>query len=132
MRKETERSIVGLENMILRINPEGIVEYINSVFLQYTETPKEKIIVKKIKEKKRRAGKTVLLTSIEEDSASDSFHKYFSKDLIEKVFQFSKQYGHLRPFFRRLANRVQVDVFISHLAYFLVCCMRRETTSSSA
>lgn len=79
----------------------------------------------KIKRTGKRAGKSVLLSTLDL-SATETAKLYFSKDSIEKIFKFSKQYGNLRPLLRRIEQRVKVDVFISFLGYYFMAFVKNE------
>lgn len=91
------------------------------------EKAKFKLIVDKesVEKTKKRAGKSVLLSTLNL-SATETAKLYFSKDSIEKIFKFSKQYGNLRPLLRRIEQRVKVDVFISFLGYYLMAFVKNE------
>lgn len=72
---------------------------------------------------KKKAGKSVLITTVEEP-ADEVLGEYFAKDIIEKIFRFSKQYSNLRPVRRRRSQRVKVDVFLSFLGYYIIAFIR--------
>ncbi len=124
------RIIRGIEQRLEECNDRSAtkmkeIESYSSNYFKYNEkTGNLERNEEKILKTKKRAGKSVLLTSIDKDSATTTYKKYFSKDMIEKAFQFEKQ-NYLRPIFRRLENRVKADVFLSHIGYFFMCCLKR-------
>ena len=64
-------------------------------------------------------GKFCIMTN-RDINPKDVFSLYFSKDKIEKGFRHMKQDTNARPIYKRLADHVIVDVFISHIAFLLL------------
>lgn len=77
----------------------------------------------KIKIEKKKAGKSVLLTTLNETS-NKIVEQYFEKDIIEKLFKFTKQYANLRPVRRYISKRVKIDVFLSFVGYYIIAFIR--------
>lgn len=82
-----------------------------------------KIDEEKIKLEIKKAGKSVLLTTLKETS-DKIVEEYFEKDIVEKLFKFAKQYSNLRPLRRHISERVKIDVFLSFLSYYLIAFIR--------
>lgn len=50
--------------------------------------------------------------------------QYFEKDIVEKLFKFTKQYANLRPVRRYISKRVKIDVFLSFVGYYIIAFIR--------
>jgi len=76
-----------------------------------------------ISNEKKKAGKSALITTMHEQP-DWIVQEYFMKDIVEKIFRFTKQYGTLRPIRRYISQRVKIDVFLSFLSYYIIAFIR--------
>lgn len=67
----------------------------------------------------KKSGKFCIITN-KDITPKAIYALYFSKDKIEKGFRHMKQDIALHPTRKRLTDRVNVDVFLCHLAYLLL------------
>lgn len=67
----------------------------------------------------KKSGKFCIITN-KDLTPKAIYELYFSKDKIEKGFRHMKQDIALHPTRKRLTDRVNVDVFLCHLAYLLL------------
>jgi transposase len=86
-------------------------------------TASGELIKKKLAEEEQYDGYSCIFTT-KRLTKEKIVHRYFDKDLVEKVFRTLKGIANLRPIRHWLYNRVIAHVFICYLSYLLLSLLK--------